>query len=492
MDWIFSMRQFSFLSLVLVTAFVAACGAPPDRKPPSAKTDSPAAGAPKTGEKTSPDEPLVVLEKDDKSAPPSVVVEKKDAEPSGGSAPPSAIKKDHKFKTAAKKDAPPSEPPLGPRPSIEPTQAPPGAEIVNVLYGTNRKADPSINTSSRTDEAKRKLPYLYTVVPDRLQIGVVEISVPKNRRVGDAPKGGEVGRSDPGLFFLLMTITPDSAHFERVLEKEVSGPSDEAIVFIHGYNVPFADAVFRAAQIKVDLQFKGAMLAFSWPSQGMAIFYPDDERHAESDLTRDALADFLKLAAKSTKVKRIHVIAHSMGNRPTQRALAQLSLDGQASKLGEIVFAAPDVNTQSNWFVKEVAPRFKDIGNRRTLYSSPQDMALLFSSIFHFGKRRLGEDFRESEGLGDLHLVDASVADASLLGHSYYGSVPTVIDDVKGVLAGRSPEERSLVLVNRDKNQWTFKITQPWRYVLYMYLFPALGLILGICIGRWWRWRSRV
>ena len=40
----------------------------------------------------------------------------------------------------------------------------------------------------------------------------------------------------------------------------------EIIVFVHGFNVKFEEAVLRAAQIKYDLKFAGEVVLFSWPA----------------------------------------------------------------------------------------------------------------------------------------------------------------------------------------------------------------------------------
>jgi esterase/lipase superfamily enzyme len=40
------------------------------------------------------------------------------------------------------------------------------------------------------------------------------------------------------------------------------------ISYMNGYNVTFADAARRTAQIAYDLRFEGDPAFFSWPSQG--------------------------------------------------------------------------------------------------------------------------------------------------------------------------------------------------------------------------------
>jgi esterase/lipase superfamily enzyme len=51
------------------------------------------------------------------------------------------------------------------------------------------------------------------------------------------------------------------------LTRAKSNP-DEALVFIHGFNNSFEDALRRAGQLAYDLRFDGPVFAFSWSSEG--------------------------------------------------------------------------------------------------------------------------------------------------------------------------------------------------------------------------------
>jgi esterase/lipase superfamily enzyme len=93
-------------------------------------------------------------------------------------------------------------------------------------------------------------------------------------------------------------------------------------VFIHGYNVSFFEAARRTAQLHWDLGFRGTPAFFSWPSGGSLLDYWADE--ASSEWAASHLREFLDLLAKRSGAKKIHLIAHSMGNRPLSRALAEI------------------------------------------------------------------------------------------------------------------------------------------------------------------------
>ena len=53
---------------------------------------------------------------------------------------------------------------------------------------------------------------------------------------------------------------------------------DQALVFVHGYNNLFDDALFRTAQIAYDLKYDGAAFLYSWPSGAGIAGYPYDSK----------------------------------------------------------------------------------------------------------------------------------------------------------------------------------------------------------------------
>ena len=118
----------------------------------------------------------------------------------------------------------------------------------------------------------------------------------------------------------------------RVEESEsltatVAGMRDRAscrdvLVFVPGYNVSFVNAVRRTAQLAYDLDFGGVPVLYSWPSAGSAAAYVADG--AAADGTQRSIRAFLASLMESTDGGRVHVIAHSMGNRILTEALSRL------------------------------------------------------------------------------------------------------------------------------------------------------------------------
>ena len=58
----------------------------------------------------------------------------------------------------------------------------------------------------------------------------------------------------------------------HVTRRVLAALADTPVVFVHGFNVNFEDAVYRTAQITYDLQFDGAPFLFSWPTSGNISF----------------------------------------------------------------------------------------------------------------------------------------------------------------------------------------------------------------------------
>ena len=55
--------------------------------------------------------------------------------------------------------------------------------------------------------------------------------------------------------------------FVSEMKQQIAGArkfKDQALVFVHGYNVSFDDAIFRTAQIAKDIDFDGPAVTFSW------------------------------------------------------------------------------------------------------------------------------------------------------------------------------------------------------------------------------------
>ncbi len=274
-----------------------------------------------------------------------------------------------------------------------------------------------------------------------LEYGVCEVSIPKIHQVGqlEAPS---IFRLDfhetPERHVILAGIEPleSQAFFEGLKTRVNQSAAKSAFVFVHGFNVTFEDAARRTAQIAYDLKFDGAPIFFSWPSQGGLFKYTIDETNVM--WTVPHLRQFLTEVAERTEARRIHLVAHSMGNRALTSALRDLSFlpDDKRPRFSEVVLTAPDIDAEV--FKKDIAPYIVQTADRVTLYASSNDTALAYSKTVH-GYPRAGDSGQELLVLPGMETVDVSEVDTSLLGHSYYGSNETVLADLIEVLQKSMP-----------------------------------------------------
>lgn len=82
----------------------------------------------------------------------------------------------------------------------------------------------------------------------------------------------------------------------------------------------FDDALRRGAQLARDLNYDSSLFVFSWPSKGRPWRYGTDRGSANKAAA--SLATFLEMVGAASGAAKIHIIAHSMGNRVLLAALA--------------------------------------------------------------------------------------------------------------------------------------------------------------------------
>lgn len=214
-------------------------------------------------------------------------------------------------------------------------------------------------------------------------------------------------------------------------------------VIYHGYNVPFEDAVFRTAQVAYDLQFDGAPVLYSWPSEAGLLAYGVDANNA--DWTGAHLRWFLEDLATRTQAQAIHVIAHSLGNKPVLSALSRIVMESAPAvraKFGQVALTAPDVDTG---VFRQLASAFTRAAARVTLYASSNDVALMTSKKLQ-GGQRAGDTQPTVLVVDGVETIDVSATntDGMGLGHSYYAERTTIISDLYYLLGeGRGADGRA-------------------------------------------------
>jgi esterase/lipase superfamily enzyme len=303
--------------------------------------------------------------------------------------------------------------------------------------------DDSLWFSSRRMSESQKYP---------LNLGSSLVSIPPRHVQGEIEEPSPVYfefKEDENKHIMIQRIDAlDVDTFYSQVNQRVSQDSEKSIlIFVHGYNVGFDSALRRTAQLSVDLKFGGAPVLFSWPSHGRLAWYRSDQE--EADWSAPHLEQFLADLRQRTGVKKIHVIAHSMGNRALVGALERLGLryPYQQPMLEQVVMAAPDVGVED--FKKRFASKVKQCAARTTVYASANDRALLASAHVN-NEQRLGLTMSTQATIDGIDFVDVTPIDMSLLGHSYFGNHPLMIQELRFILRQNVGPERRDWLIPKD------------------------------------------
>ncbi|WP_194814423.1 alpha/beta hydrolase [Nocardia sp. XZ_19_385] len=305
---------------------------------------------------------------------------------------------------------------------------------IEVVYGTTRRAtgqsDPRNSFCGKRGEPS---------------YGIAAVQLPDDRRMCqlDGPRPWPMRfRSERRQHLSITAAQPDGGDdIAGVLSDAVHrAPEPDVMLFVHGYNVGFPAAVQRAAQIAFDLDFKGVPMLYSWPSTASVSGYVADGVAVEWSAPH--FTDFLRKVLCTIGVRRVHVVAHSMGNRLLTEALVALAVappSPRPARLAEIVFAAPDVDAE---VFRRRAEVFAGQAERFTLYASDKDRALRMSQRLA-RYPRAGQAGAGIVVVDGVDTIDATELDTDFMGHSYIGDHRSVLGDLFYLIhGGLEPDKR--------------------------------------------------
>jgi len=305
-------------------------------------------------------------------------------------------------------------------------------QSMEVIYVTNRA--PGGDTTACDDTA------FGISSGDKLSYGACTFNVPKRHHVG----GFELApnpRADPHQYYRLLDYAPldETSWIQRLSQK----PNSDILVFIHGFNVKFQEALLRSAQIAYDLKFQGPVVLFTWPAGaesgmlGSAFItstYADNLANAIKAVPQ-AQAFFKQLASLH---RTVHVMVHSMGHQVALRALAQLSASQPQPFIGELILNAPDIPLKD---FQRLLPLVKKMTDRVTVYCSYNDNAIAASETYNKNRRLGGCERVPGADMINVGEIDAPALGVGGLGHGYYSSRP-ILTDVFQVLLGIPAQQR--------------------------------------------------
>jgi esterase/lipase superfamily enzyme len=164
----------------------------------------------------------------------------------------------------------------------------------------------------------------------------------------------------------------------------------KVLVFVHGFNNRFDDAVYRFAQIVHDSRSPAVPVLFTWPSRGETRLRAYTYDRESANYSRDALEELLDMLGRNPNVTEINVLAHSMGNWVTLEALRSRYIrPGRfTDKIKNVLLVAPDVD------VDVFRTQIRRMGPQRprfSLFVSQDDRALSLSKTIWGDMPRLGE-----------------------------------------------------------------------------------------------------
>jgi esterase/lipase superfamily enzyme len=167
------------------------------------------------------------------------------------------------------------------------------------------------------------------------------------------------------------------------------------LVFVHGFNNRFDDAVYRFAQIVHDSKVPAIPVLFTWPSRGEMRLRAYTYDRESANYSRDALESLLNMLASYPNITEVNLLAHSMGNWVALEALrgrsmraAQTAASLKADKLKNVMLVAPDVDVDV--FRSQIL-RMGVARPRIALFVSQDDEALSLSKNIWGGIPRLGD-----------------------------------------------------------------------------------------------------
>lgn len=286
--------------------------------------------------------------------------------------------------------------------------------------------------------------------PEVLRTGTADVTM---AAAPEAPRHIEELRQDKPSAGKPPAIAPAIEAWADTAIKE----KHDAVLFIHGYANDFINAITRAAQLRDfyaiprdGTAFPVALLAFSWPSDGLVMppstHYPADRRDAEA--AGPALAAVLGQIAKVARQlrdngRRIHLIAHSMGNWVLRHGILAYVAAGGKMLFDEALLTASDEDHDAYADNKKLGLMAR-VARRVTIHVYDFDVILMVAQKLT-RTDRLGAQWPvrlpAPSGRDDAALrvgpVITELSDPNLTGHQYYRNNAEVRRDTIAVLGGQ-------------------------------------------------------
>ncbi|MCI0364071.1 MAG: alpha/beta hydrolase [Phycisphaerales bacterium] len=221
-------------------------------------------------------------------------------------------------------------------------------------------------------------------------------------------------------------------------------PRKEVLIYVHGYNNTFEDAVFRAAELAHFLGREMVPIAYSWPAGAKGLLQGYTRDRESGEFTIFHLKAFLRSIASCPEIERINLIAHSRGADVITSALRELYIESRAAgrdfrreyKIHNAIMVAADLDLEVSQ--QRLAAEHLGLGlDRITIYVSQSDDAIGLAEWLYGSVRRLGQltsrEYFEMEKIA-LKLKSTAVINVKVksdfFGHGYFHANPAVSSDL--------------------------------------------------------------
>lgn len=298
----------------------------------------------------------------------------------------------------------------------------PGASSVDLLVATTRR---SVDAPGELYSGERG---------GELSFSNIVVSIPPDnlRKAGEVQWPSNVP-GDPATDFVATRVSRLGAANARewIRTHVAANRKRHVLVFVHGFNNRFDDAVFRFAQIVHNSGAAVTPVLFTWPSRGSMFAYGYD--HESAMLSRDELEELLNMLAKDPAVGEIDILAHSMGTWLVMETLRQMAIRDRhiPAKIDDVILASPDIDVDV--FENELADMRKK-APKITLFVSREDRALAASRWVWGSDGRLGaldpqaEPYKTRLSAEHVSVVDLSEHEAGdTFSHNKFADRPEVV-----------------------------------------------------------------
>ncbi|MEH6595506.1 MAG: alpha/beta hydrolase [Colwellia polaris] len=267
----------------------------------------------------------------------------------------------------------------------------------------------------------------------------------------------------------------------QALKKQMETKQD-LVIFIHGFNVDWFEAVASALALELMLnrhslnneeQKDTCVFLFSWPSDGAMMknkAYLSDRNDARDSSIAVArgflkLRDFLmtlRPTHKDPSIKecgqQLHLLCHSMGNYVLQHALVSLDKLNNQKRFPQlfqhIFMCAPDVDDNIFEEDRPMVNLYR-LAKQVTVYYNNGDLAMYISDYTKGNTDRLGHNgtARPSQLHNKVSQVNCSKIVGGITEHSYY-LWATVNEDIRQSIDGVPYEDSTRNRQSKSAQVW--------------------------------------